>query len=172
MRRVDLANWALRTSPKFATGVKHQFHQGFRPDKRSGNPNQSSPPELLKKGKINWLGHGLRRNWLLKVALRNGKRKESSRQKKISDDRKHYYKWIVCRYDCRCCSWVLRRSLTHQVISVTFYIEREKSDKFCSETLISAWGSFTCRKSTTRDPRLYFPSEGSHTQDFYALKNP
>ena len=34
----------------------------------------------------------------------------------------------------------------------------------------SAWGYFTCRKSTTRDPRLYFPSEGSHTQDFYALK--
>ena len=30
---------------------------------------------------------------------------------------------------------------------------------------------FTCSKSTTRDPRLYFPSEGSHTQDFYALKN-
>ena len=44
------------------------------------------------------------------------------------------------------------------------------SDKFCSEALISAWGSFTCRKSTTQDPRLYFPSEGSHTQDFYALK--
>ena len=29
VRRVDLANWALRTSPKFATGVKHQFHEGF-----------------------------------------------------------------------------------------------------------------------------------------------
>ena len=29
VRRVDLANWALRTSPKFTTGVKHQFHQGF-----------------------------------------------------------------------------------------------------------------------------------------------
>ena len=28
-----------------------------------------------------------------------------------------------------------------------------------------------CRESMTRDPRLYFPSEGSHTQDFYALKN-
>ena len=27
-----------------------------------------------------------------------------------------------------------------------------------------------CSKSTTLDPRLYFPSEGSHTQDFYALK--
>ena len=51
-------------------------------------------------------------------------------------------------------------------------IEREKADKFCSETLISAWGSFRCRKSTTRDPRLYFPSEGNHTQDFYSLKNP
>ena len=51
-------------------------------------------------------------------------------------------------------------------ISVAFYSECEKSDKFCSEALISAWGSFTCRKSRTRDQRLYVPSEGSHTQDF------
>ena len=29
VRRVDLANGALRTSPKFITGVKYQFHQGF-----------------------------------------------------------------------------------------------------------------------------------------------
>ena len=29
-----------------------------------------------------------------------------------------------------------------------------------------------CRKCTARDPRLYFPSEGSHTQDFYAQKKP
>ena len=28
-KRVDLVNWALWTSPEFATGVKHQFHQGF-----------------------------------------------------------------------------------------------------------------------------------------------
>ena len=61
-------------------------------------------------------------------------------------------------------------SLTSQVISVAFYIEREKSDIFCLEVLISAWGYFTCRKYTTRDQRLYFPSEGSHTQDIYALK--
>ena len=33
--------------------------------------------------------------------------------------------------------------LTSQVISVAFYSEREKSHKFCSEALISAWGSFT-----------------------------
>ena len=29
VRRVDLGNWALETSPKFTTGVKYQFHQGF-----------------------------------------------------------------------------------------------------------------------------------------------
>ena len=33
-------------------------------------------------------------------------------------------------------------------------------------------GSFTCRKSTTWDKRLYFPSEGRRTEDFFALKNP
>ena len=56
------------------------------------------------------------------------------------------------------------------IISVVFYSEREKSDKFCSEALLLAWGSFMCRKSTARDPQLYIPSKGSHTQDFYALK--
>ena len=35
---------SFRTSPKFTTGVKYQFHQGFWPDKRSGNPNYPSPP--------------------------------------------------------------------------------------------------------------------------------
>ena len=39
VRRVDLAKWALRTSPKFTTGVNYQFHQGFWLDQRSGNPN-------------------------------------------------------------------------------------------------------------------------------------
>ena len=34
----EVANWALRTSPKFTTEVTYQFHQGFWPDKRSGNP--------------------------------------------------------------------------------------------------------------------------------------
>ena len=33
-------------------------------------------------------------------------------------------------------------------------------------------GSFTCRKSTTWDKRLYFPSEGRPAEDFFALKNP
>ena len=71
-----------------------------------------------------------------------------------------------------CYCWVLRRFLTSQVISVASDIEREKSDKFCWEALILAWGSFTCHKSTTRDPRIYFPSKGSYTQEFYTLKNP
>ena len=30
---------------------------------------------------------------------RNGKREEGSRQKKISDDRLHHDKWIICRYE-------------------------------------------------------------------------
>ena len=33
-------------------------------------------------------------------------------------------------------------------------------------------GSFTCRKSTTWDRRLYFPFEGKRAGDFFALKNP
>ena len=32
--------------------------------------------------------------------------------------------------------------------------------------------SFTCRKSTTWDRQLYFPSEGRSAEDFFALKNP
>jgi len=31
-------------------------------------------------------------------------------------------------------------------------------------------GSFTCRKATTWDRRLYFPSEGRHAEDIFALK--
>ena len=33
-------------------------------------------------------------------------------------------------------------------------------------------GPFTCRKSTTWDRRLYFPSEGRCAEEFFALKNP
>ena len=76
---------------------------------------------------------------------------------------------IIIRW---CCNWVLRRSLTSQVIIVAFYIEHEKSNKFCSEALILAWGSFICHKATQQNQRLYFPSNETHTQDFYALKNP
>jgi hypothetical protein len=31
-------------------------------------------------------------------------------------------------------------------------------------------GSLTCRKSATRDPRLYFPSEGRHAENFLRPK--
>jgi len=37
---------------------------------------------------------------------------------------------------------------------------------------VTFYGSFTCRKSTTWDRRLYFPSEGRRAEDFAALKNP
>jgi len=32
--------------------------------------------------------------------------------------------------------------------------------------------SFTCRKATTWNRRLYFPSEGRRAEDFFRLKNP
>ena len=32
------------------------------------------------------------------------------------------------------------------------------------------YGYFTCRKCTTWDQRLYFPSEGRRAEDFFALK--
>ena len=37
-------------------------------------------------------------------------------------------------------------------------------------TSTSLLGSFTCRKFTTWDRRLYFPSEGRRAQDFFARK--
>jgi hypothetical protein len=51
---------------------------------------------------------------------------------------------------------------------------REMADEFCLKcpTSCSIQGSFTCRKSTTWDRRLYFPSEGRRAEDFFARKNP
>ena len=37
-------------------------------------------------------------------------------------------------------------------------------------TSTSLFGSFTCRKFTTWDRRLYFPSEGRRAEDFFARK--
>ena len=45
--------------------------------------------------------------------------------------------------------------------------------KFCrNDDFHAIQGSFTCRKSTTWNRRLYFPSEGRRAEDFFALKNP
>ena len=39
-------------------------------------------------------------------------------------------------------------------------------------TSTSLLGSFTCRKFTTWDRRIYFPSEGRRAEDFFRPKNP
>ena len=44
--RVDLANWALRISPKYTTGVKYQFHQGFDQIRDPEIPITLRPPTL------------------------------------------------------------------------------------------------------------------------------
>jgi len=49
----------------------------------------------------------------------------------------------------------------------------EMADKFRLKIRIprNFQGSLTCRKSATWDRRLYFPSKGRHTEDFFARKN-
>jgi hypothetical protein len=46
--------------------------------------------------------------------------------------------------------------------------------EFClnADLHVTFYGSFTCRKATTWDRRLYFPSEGRRAEDFFAPKNP
>jgi len=39
-------------------------------------------------------------------------------------------------------------------------------------TSTSLLGSFTCRKFTTWDRRLYFPSKGRRAEDFFRQKSP
>ena len=90
------------------------------------------------------------RGYVNKNCLATSKSYHTSR--KPSTVTRNHYHWPVS-------SFGFYDALTSQIISVAFYSEREKSDKFWSEALISAWGSFTFRKSTTRDPRLYLPSE-------------
>ena len=51
--------------------------------------------ELIKKGKKLSEPLGKKEMPSQGCSRRNGKRKESSRQKKISDDRQHYDKWSV-----------------------------------------------------------------------------
>ena len=49
------------------------------------------------------------------------------------------------------------------------------ADEFClkmSDFHVIFRDLFTCRRSTTWDKRLYFPSEGKRAEDFFALKNP
>ena len=49
---------------------------------------------------------------------------------------------------------------------------REMSGKFClnADFHVTFRGSFTCRKATTWDRWLYFPSLGGRAEDFSALK--
>ena len=55
VRRVDLANWALRTSPKFTIGVKYQFHQGFFFIRSKIRKSQSPfSPQITKMLTIFW----------------------------------------------------------------------------------------------------------------------
>jgi hypothetical protein len=66
------------------------------------------------------------------------------------------------------------RSSAEPSVSEGGKLGQEMADKFClgPNFHVIARDSLTCRKSTTRDPQLYCPSEGRHAEDFYARKNP
>ena len=70
---------------------------------------------------------------------------------------------------CRCQGHVKRRKRTPAAEGGTM---GEKLPRILpkSATSTSLLGSFTCRKFTTWDRRLYFPSEGRRAEDFFALK--
>jgi hypothetical protein len=50
--------------------------------------------------------------------------------------------------------------------------ERLSNNFAYMSSLFMPLGIFTCHKSSTWDQRLYFPSEGRHAEDFFAIKNP
>jgi len=52
------------------------------------------------------------------------------------------------------------------------YVGKRVPEFWLNDDFHAIWGTFTCRNSKTWDRRLYFPSEGRHVEDFFALKNP
>ena len=72
--------------------VKWRQNQIWSCARKSGRRKNNAGTD--KEEENNWLGHRLRRNYLLKDR-RYGKWEGSSRQKKISDDRQHYDKWTL-----------------------------------------------------------------------------
>jgi hypothetical protein len=62
-----------------------------------------------------------------------------------------------------------REILVAKVGNIWARINRKILPEIATSTSIR--GSFTCRKSTTWDPRLCFPSEEGRAEKFFALKN-
>jgi len=83
-----------------------------------------------------------------------------------------------------CAIWVRHSNLHHQAsprMSPRESTQRRKVElwarkvwKFLPKCRIPRYisGSFTCRKATTCNRRLHFPSEGRCAEDFFTLKNP
>ena len=97
----------------------------------------------------------------------------------------YYFQLRTAAFKAYCAIWVRRSNFRHQVyprVSLRESIQRRKVELW-ARNLWGIWpkcrlprniqGSFTCRKATTWDRRLCFPSEGRSAEDFFfALKNP
>jgi len=81
-----------------------------------------------------------------------------------------------------CAIWVRRSNFRHQAsprVSPCESTQRRKVELWARNVRYILpkcrltryiYGSFTCRKATTWDRRLYFPSKGRPAEDFFALK--
>jgi hypothetical protein len=83
---------------------------------------------------------------------------------------------LLCLLCNPCLSYCFRRShFRHQSVSSSVQPERPlvaKGGTTWARCLKCRSPRYTCRKSTTWDRRLYFPSKGRRSEDFVALKNP
>ena len=91
------------------------------------------------------------------------------------------YTTTHCSLKAYCAIWVRRSNFRHQAsprVSLRESTQRRKVElgEKCPVILPKCrftryiQGSFTCRKATTWDRRLYFLSEGRRAEEFFALK--
>jgi len=94
----------------------------------------------------------------------------------------YYFQLRTAAFKSYCAIWVRRSNFRHQAsprVSPRENTQRRKLELWARKCPVILpkcrlqryiYGSFTCRKATTWDRRLYFPSEGRRTEDFCALK--
>ena len=92
----------------------------------------------------------------------------------------YYFQLRTAAFEAYCAIWFRRSNFRYQA-SPRESTQRRKvelwarnAQEFClnADLHITFWGSFTWRKATTWDQRLYFHSEGRRAEDFFRPKNP
>jgi hypothetical protein len=107
-----------------------------------------------------------------------------------SNERVHVYELLLlfffqlrtAAFKAYCASWVRLPTFATRRLHACHHARapnggrwkcgREMSGKFVPQCRLPRYiqGSFTCRKATTWNRWIYFPSEGRRAEDFFALK--